>query len=276
MAEITAAAVKALREKTGLPMMDCKNALVASQGDIDAAIRTLREQGIKYAETRLGRDMSAGRITVFADPAKNVAAMIELQCESAPVANHDEFKTLASDLAKVLATGPGAANADELLAQPSPSSKGQTLGEVKIDLFNKMREVLNIGRMTRVNGACGVYAHHDGSFGALVEVEGTNLEAAKEIAMHVVAQKPLVVSKENLDPAVVDAERAILTEAARKEGKPDNIIVKMIEGRLKNFYAEKVLNEQPFIKDDKMTVGQFATKAGIKVKRFESWVMGKE
>jgi len=276
MAEITASAVKALREKTGLPMMDCKNALVASKGDIDVAIRTLREQGIKYAETRLGRDMSAGRITVFADAAKNVAAMVELKCESAPVANHEEFKTLASDLAKVLATGPGAKTEEELLAQPSPSSAGQTLGEVKIDLFNKMREVMTVGRMIRANGACGVYAHHDGSFGALVEVEGTNLEAAKEIAMHVVAQKPLVVSKEQLDPAVVDAERAILTEAARKEGKPDNIIVKMIEGRLKNFYAEKVLNEQPFIKDDKLTVGQFAQKAGIKVKGFQSWVMGKE
>jgi elongation factor Ts len=276
MAEITAAAVKALRDKTGLPMMDCKKALTASNGDVDGAIRSLRERGIKYAATGLGRDTSAGRITVFADPAKNVAAMVEFKCESAPVANHDEFKALASDLVKVLATGPGAKTEEELLAQPSPSIAGQTLGEVKLDLLNKMREVMTVGRMVRVNGACGVYAHHDGSFGALVEVEGTNLDAAKEIAMHVVAQKPLVVNKEDLDPAVVDAERAILTEAARKEGKPDNIIAKMIEGRLKNFYAEKVLNEQPFIKDDKQTVGQFAQKSGIKVKRFESWVMGKE
>lgn len=276
MAEITAAAVKSLREKTGLPMMECKKALAESQGDEAGAIKWLREQGIKTQETRLGRDTSAGRITVFSDPAKNVAAMVELKCESAPVANHEEFKALAADLSKVLATGPEVKSAEDLLKQKSLSSPGKTLGEVKDDLFNKMREVMTVGRMSRVNGACGVYAHHDGSFGALVEVEGTNLDAAKEIAMHVVAQKPLVVSKENLDPAAVDAERAILTEAARKEGKPDNIIAKMIEGRLKNFYAEKVLNEQPFIKDDKQTVGQFAQKAGIKVKRFESWVMGKE
>jgi elongation factor Ts len=276
MAEITAAAVKSLREKTGLPMMECKKALAESGGDEAGAVKWLREQGIKTQETRLGRDTSAGRITVFSEPSKNVAAMVELKCESAPVSNHEEFKALAGDLAKVLATGPEVKTADDLLKQKSLSSPGKTLGEVKDDLFNKMREVMTIGRMARVNGACGVYAHHDGSFGALVEVEGTNLEAAKEIAMHVVAQKPLVVSKDDLDPAAVDAERAILTEAARKEGKPDNIIAKMIEGRLKNFYAEKVLNEQPFIKDDKQTVGQFAQKAGIKVKRFESWVMGKE
>lgn len=276
MAEITAAAVKSLREKTGLPMMECKKALSESKGDEAGAIKWLREQGIKTQETRLGRETSAGRITVYSDPAKNVAAMVELKCESAPVSNHDEFKALAADLSKVLATGPEVKTAEDLLKEKSLSSPGKTLGEVKDDLFNKMREVMTVGRMIRVNGACGVYAHHDGSFGALVEVEGTNLDAAKEIAMHVVAQKPLVVSKEQLDPATVDAERAILTEAARKEGKPDNIIAKMIEGRLKNFYAEKVLNEQPFIKDDKQTVGQFAQKAGIKVKRFESWVMGKE
>ncbi|MGC4001883.1 MAG: translation elongation factor Ts [Pirellulales bacterium] len=274
MAEITAASVKSLREATGLPMMECKKALSATNGDVDAAVKYLREQGIKTQETRLGRETSAGRITVYVDAAKKVGAMVELKCESAPVSNSDDFKSYASDLSKQLALT-GAAG-DALLKQPSLAQAGKTLKDVSDDIFNRMREVLVVGRTVRFEGTCGGYAHHDGSFGALVEIEGTNVDAAKDIAMHIVAQRPLVVAKEDLDPTVVDQERAILTEAARKEGKPENIIVKMIEGRLKNFYAEKVLCEQPFIKDDKQTVGAYAKASGIKVLKFASWQMGKE
>jgi elongation factor Ts len=138
-----------------------------------------------------------------------------------------------------------------------------------------MREVFNIGRVARIDGPCGGYAHHDGSIAALVEIEGGNADAAKDVAMHVVAQNPSAVSKENLDPALVQKEREILSEAARKEGKPENIIQKMIEGRLRNFYAERVLLEQPFVKDDKKSVGQYAKENGMQVKHFIRWQMGK-
>jgi elongation factor Ts len=275
MAEISAAAVKSLREKTGLPMMECKKALAASNGNEDAAIRWLREQGIKTQETRLGRETGAGRLAVYLDPAKKVGAMVEVQCESAPVANSPDFKQFASDLARQLALGKGAKSADELLAQPSPSAAGKKLSEVKDDLFNRMREVFNVGRIVRLDGQVGGYAHHDGSIAALVEFEGGNADAAKDVAMHIVAQNPSAVSKENLDPALVQREREILSEAARREGKPENIIQKMIEGRLRNFYAERVLLEQPFVKDDKKTVGQYAKEAGMQVKRFVRWQMGK-
>jgi elongation factor Ts len=275
MAEISAAAVKSLREKTGLPMMECKKALAASGGNEEAAIRWLREQGIKTQETRLGRETGAGRIAVFVDLGKQVGAMIELQCESAPVAGSPDFKQLAGDLAKQLALGPGAKSGDELLKQPSPSAAGKSLGEVKDDLFNRMREVFNVGRIERINGPCGGYAHHDGSIAALVEIEGGNADAAKDVAMHVVAQNPSAVTKEDLDPSLVQKEREILSEAARNEGKPENIIQKMIEGRLRNFYAERVLLEQPFVKDDKKTVGQYAKEHGMRVKRFVRWQMGK-
>jgi elongation factor Ts len=275
MAEITAAAVKSLREKTGLPMMECKKALASSGGDEDAAIRWLREQGIKTQETRLGRETGAGRIAVYVDLAKNVGAMVEVQCESAPVAGSPDFKQFANDLAKQLALGPGAASGEELFKQPSPSAAGKTLGDVKDDLFNRMREVFNVGRLARIDGPCGGYAHHDGSIAALVEIEGGNADAAKDVAMHVVAQNPSAVSKEDLDPALVQKEREILSEAARKEGKPENIIQKMIEGRLRNFYAERVLLEQPFVKDDKKSVGQYAKENGMQVKRFVRWQMGK-
>jgi elongation factor Ts len=276
MPDISAAAVKALRERTGLPMMECKKALEASGGDEDAAVKKLREEGRKTQETRIGRDTSAGRIAVFADVSRGVGAMIELLCESAPVAGSPEFKQFASDLVKQLATGPGAATGDELLKQPSPSKSGHTLGEVKDDMFNRIREVFKVGRIVRINAPSGAYAHHDGSIGALVEVTGGDDDTAKEIAMHVAAQKPKVVSKEQLDPADIDREREILSVAARKEGKPEAIIGKMVEGRLRNFFSEKVLLEQPFVKDDKQTVGQIAKKAGMQIKRFVRWELGKE
>ena len=275
MPEITAAAVKALRERTGLPMMDCKKALEETGGDQAAAEDHLRKQGRKTQETRIGRETSTGRIAVFADVEKGAGAMIELMCESAPVASNAEFKQLANDLAKQLATGPGAATADELLAQSSPSKPGQTLAAQKDDLFNRMREVMKVGRILRINGATGGYAHHDGTLGALVEVSGGNNEVAKEVAMHVTAQKPQVVKKEDIDPADIEREREILSVAARGEGKPENIIAKMVEGRLRNFYSERVLLEQPFVKDDKQTVGELAKKAGMTIKRFVRWELGK-
>jgi elongation factor Ts len=275
MAEITASAVMALRQRTGLPMMDCKKALQETGGDQEAAVTWLRKQGIKTAESRIGRETTAGRIAVYTDMAKKVGAMVELQCESAPVAGSAEFAQLANDLAKQLALGPGAKTPDELLKQPSPSKPGQTLGEVKEDMFNRIREVFNLARIVRIDVPAGGYAHHTGTPGVLLEVEGGTPEVAKEIAMHIAAQRPAAVVKEDLDPTAVEKEREILTEAARKEGKPENILAKMVEGRMKNYYADKVLSEQPFVKDDKKTVGKVAGEAGMKLKRFVLWELAK-
>jgi len=275
MAQITASAVMELRQRTGLPMMDCKKALQESGGDQEAAETLLRKQGIKTAETRIGRETTAGRIAIYTDLAKGVGAMVELQCESAPVAASAEFVQYANDLAKQLALGPGAKTPDDLLKQPSASKPGQTLGEVKDDMFNRIREVFNLARIVRIDAPAGGYAHHTGTTGALLEVEGGNPDVAKEIAMHIAAMRPLVVAKEDLDPKDVEKERDILTEAARKEGKPENILAKMVEGRMKNFYADKVLAEQPFVKDDKKTVGAVANEAGMKLKRFVRWELAK-
>jgi elongation factor Ts len=280
MAEITAAAVMALREKTGLPMMECKKALAECGGNTDQAVEWLRKQGIKTQALRGDRETSTGRLAVYTDLAKGVGAMIELKCESAPVANSSDFKDLANDIAKTLALGPGAKTPADLFAQKSTAQPGKTLGELKDDLFNRMREVFDLSRILRIDAPCGGYAHHDGSKAALVEVAGNvtgpqAAEVAKDVAMHVVALAPQALSKENLDPAVVAKEREILTEAARKEGKPENIIAKMIEGRLRNFFSQCVLLEQPFVKDDKQTVGQLAKAAGLEIKRMENWQLGR-
>lgn len=275
MAEISAAAVKALRDKTNLPMMECKQALQETGGDEAAAIEYLRKQGKKTMAGRSGRETSFGRMGVYADLSKGMGAMVELQCESAPVAGHDEFVALANDLAKQLALGPGAATAEELFSQPSPSQPGKTLGDVRDDIVNRIREVFNLPRMLRVDGACGGYAHHTGTHGVLVEVTGANQQLANEVAMHVAAMNPSALTKEDLDPALVAKEREILREAALKEGKPANIVDKMIEGRMRNFYAEKVLTEQPFVKDEQKTVGKVAQEGGLKLVKFVHWELGK-
>jgi len=278
MGEITAAAVMALREKTGLPMMECKKALKECGGNTDEAVEWLRKQGIKTQSMRADRETSCGRLAVYTDPAKGVAAIIELKCESPPVAGSPDFKAFCEDIAKTLALGPGAASPEELLAQKSQAHPDKTLGEIKDDLFNRMREVFELSRIKRIDAPCGGYAHHDGSKAALVEIVGEKAaeaaEVAKDIAMHVVAMAPKAVRKEDLDPAAVEKEREILSEAARKEGKPENIIAKMIEGRLRNFFAQCVLLEQPFVKDDKQTVGKLAKGAGIDVKAVENWKLG--
>jgi elongation factor Ts len=278
MAEITAAAVMALREKTGLPMMECKKALRECGGNTDEAVEWLRKQGIKTQALRADRETSCGRLAVFTDPARGVATIIEMRCESPPVAGSPDFKDFCNDIAKTLALGPGANTPEELLAQKSQAHPDQTLAELKADLFNRMREVFELARIKRVNAPCGGYAHHDGSKAALVEIAGEKVaeaaETAKEIAMHVVALSPQAIRKEDLDPAVIDKEREILTEAARNEGKPDNIIAKMIEGRLRNFFAQCVLLEQPFVKDDKQSVGQLAKQAGIEIKAVDNWRLG--
>jgi elongation factor Ts len=274
MPEVSAAAVKSLRDKTNLPMMKCKEALQQTGGDMDAAIDWLRKEGAKFAVSRGERETSCGRIEIYTSMSPGVGAIIELRCESAPVANNEGFRQLLTDMTKQLATGPGAKTAEELLAQPSPSRKGKKLQDQFDELTGQIREVFKVARMVRIDGPCGGYVHHDGSKAVLVQVEGGKEDAIKEVGMQIVAMRPDVVNIEDLDPAVVKKEREILRDAALKEGKPANIVDKMVEGRLRNFYAERVLNEQPFVKDDKTTVGKFAKANGMKIVKFVYWELG--
>jgi elongation factor Ts len=273
MAEISAAAVKALRDETGQPMMDCKAALVEAGGDKEAAVKILREKTKKLEGVRLGRDTEFGRIGVYCDA--NGGALVELMCESAPVAGGPDVKQFAEDLAKAVATNPAVADLDALMKLKSPS-KPTTIGEQKDDMFTRLREVFRIGRFAKFTGNVVGYVHATGDLGSLVEFEGADAAVAKDIAMHLVAKSPLAVSKEDLDPAEVAKERDFLTEQARKEGKPDSIIAKMIEGRMKNFYAARVLGDQQFVKDEEVSVDAYLKKNNTKIKRFVNWKLGKE
>lgn len=271
---ITAAAVKSLRERTGLPMMDCKEALKETDGDEEAAVEYLRKKGLQVLEKRSGRATTFGRFGLYVGTDKPVGAIVELKCESAPVTTNEEFIQLANDLAEALATNEGVSDAEALLDLPSPSKQGQTLREVRDDMFNRIREVFNVGRFERIEGGTGGYSHNSGTIsGVLVAVEGGSDDLAKDVSMHIAAMRPAALSPEDLDQEIVAKEREVLKEAALAEGKPEAIVEKMVEGRMKNFFAERTLLAQPFVKDDKKSVGEMAEENGMKIVKYVHWEM---
>lgn len=275
MAEITAAAVKAFRERTGLPMMDCKKALIAAGGDEEKAVEELRKSGEKLGEKRADRETAFGRFGLYVGTDKPTGAMVELKCESAPVTQNEEFIQLSDDLAEALAKTPGIATAADLLALPSPSKSGSTLEQQRADLFNRIRENFVVGRFQRYDSTCGGYSHNAGTVaGVLVEIEGGNDSVAKDVAMHVAAMSPAALSRDEFDSEVVAREREILKSAALAEGKPESIVEKMVEGRMGQYFAERALLEQAYVKDDKQKVGAYAEENGMKIKQFVHYVLG--
>jgi elongation factor Ts len=276
MAEVTAKAVMALRELTTLPMMDCKKALVEADGDQEGAIAILKEQFKKIVLTRADNATQEGLIAIASKEGGGEAAMVEVQCESAPVASSEQFIDFANQCANQLLNGPGAATAEELLAQPS-TTEGKSLQNVWEDLTNQIREKIVVAKVVRVDGPVKGYVHHDGKNGVLFQAEGEggNLSLLRDVAMHIAALKPTVTFAEELNQADVDAERNRLTEEARATGKPDNIIDKIVDGRMGNFYVEQgVLLSQQFAKDDSKTVSQILAEGGFKAKSFVRWVLG--
>ncbi|WP_437190877.1 translation elongation factor Ts [Planctomicrobium sp. SH527] len=277
MAEVTAAAVKALREKTDLPMMDCKKALVEAGGDEAKAIQILQEQVGKVIAKRASNSTLEGKIfTRVVDGGKEAVA-VELLCESAPVAGSEALAELGNALVEQLVSGPGAANAEELLDQNNPNGTG-TLRALYESIVNKIREKIVVNRISRVQGPVGVYVHHDGKTAVLFQAEGTAKDTAilRDVAMHIAAMKPVVATVDQADPAAVKAERERLSEEARATKKPENIIEKIVDGKMGVFYRDVVgvLTEQLFAKDDSKTVSQVLAENGLKAKDFTLIVLG--
>ncbi len=278
MAEITAEAVKRFRARTGLPLMACKQALQEAGGDEEVAIQKLRERGEKLAVKRGDRETAFGRFGISFGLDQPAGAIVELKCESAPVTQNEEFIQLANDLARALAASSGVETSEQLLELPSPSKEGMTLGEHKQDLFQRMGEVFNVGRFARLEGPTAGYSHNAATVaGVLVRVEGDDPAVAHDVCLHIAAMRPAVLSVENLDPEVVEKERAILTQAVVQEGKPEHIAQKIVEGRLRSgLFAEQVLLEQPFVKESKQTVGKFLEANKMKVLEFIHWELGQK
>jgi elongation factor Ts len=269
MAEITAEAVKKLRDRTGIQMMKCKAALQKADGDMEKAIEILRKENVGAIAKLAEREAGEGRIGVYIDPVKQVGALVELRCETAPVAKSDLFVQLANDLAKQVALQE-ATTPEALLAQPYVDDPKKTVNERLAEVAALMRENMKPVRMARLTGLLGSYVHHDGSVGVIVQVEGAKADPQllRDVCMHITAKNPAAALREHVPQATIDKEMEIARAQAAATGKPANIIEKIAEGKMKTWYAENVLAEQPFVKDDSKTVGDLLKSAGLKLVKF--------
>jgi elongation factor Ts len=277
MAEISAVTVKQLRDRTGMPFGKCKEALVKTNGDLEKAVEELRKSN-KDAQDKFGsRETAEGRIGVFIDPARRVGGIVELRCESAPVVKSDLFVQLANDLAKQVALE-GAATPEALVAQPFVDNPKHTVSDRIGEVVALIRENMKPARLARLTGLLGSYVHHDGSVGVLLQVEGEKADPQllRDVCMHITARNPMAAVREDVPKDKIEKERGIaLAQAAEQgKGKPANIIEKIAEGKLKTWFAEHVLAEQPFVKDDSKTVGDLLKAQGLKLVRFIRYRVG--
>jgi len=262
---ITAAQVKELREMTGAGMMDAKKALTETDGDMDAAIDWLRTKGLAKAAKKSGRTAAEGLVAVKVEGGKGVA--VEVNSETDFVAKNAEFQTMVSNIAGAALN---ASNVEELAAA---ELGGKTVADTITDKIATIGENMSLRRMASVEGASVVsYVHNAaadgmGKIGVLVALSGENEAFGKQVAMHVAAAdpRPQALNVDELDPAVVEKERQIQIDIARESGKPEQVIEKMIEGRMKKFLAEITLLNQAFVVDPDNTVEAAAKNAGVEI-----------
>ncbi|WP_182199185.1 translation elongation factor Ts [Paraliobacillus salinarum] len=272
---VTAKMVKELREKTGAGMMDCKKALTETNGDMEQAIDYLREKGISKAAKKADRIAAEGSAYVAVDG--NQAVLLEMNCETDFVTKNDQFKELLADLGShLLSQKP--ADVEEALQQ-SLNGDGETLESFINSKIAKIGEKLSLRRFTIFEktdaDAFGAYIHMGGNIGVVTVVEGTTDEAfAKDIAMHIAAVNPRYVSRDAVNAEEVEKEREVLKTQALNEGKPENIVEKMVEGRLGKFFEEICLLEQSFVKDPDQKVKKLVADKGATVKGFVRYEVG--
>lgn len=273
MAEITAKLVKELRDKTGVGMMDAKKALVAVEGDIEKAIDYLRENGLAKAAKKADRIAAEGLASIFVEG--NTAAVVEVNAETDFVAKNDKFQNLVALVSELIAKNKPATLEEAL----NLSVDGTPLSEVIAEATATIGEKIELRRFEVVSKgddeAFGAYLHMGGRIATLTVLSGTTDEqAAKDVSMHIAAINPKYVSRDQVSQEEIDHEKKVQTEIALNEGKPANIVEKMIAGRINKFLAEISLNDQPFVKNPDVTVAQFVTSKGGTVKSFTRFEVG--
>ncbi len=279
---ITPQQVKQLRDRTDLPMGDCKAALVESNGDMDKAIEILRSKFAKMQAKREGSETAEGRVGVFVDNAARIAGIVEVRCETAPSAKSDRFIALANDLAKHVARQ-NPRDVAEALTQPVPGGSGAVTDRIN-DVVGVIREKMVFQRFARMEGGVyGSYVHHDGTVGVLLECKGgaANDEVLRDVAAHIAAMNPPYANVADVPADVVAKERAFVMNEIQGDpknaGKPANIVEKIAEGKLKTRLAEVVLAEQPMANAAKYpntTVGAALKKVGLEPVRFVRFKVG--
>ena len=270
MAEVTAKLVQELREKTSAGMMDCKKALVENNGDIEAAADWLRQKGIVKAASKAGRVAASGLVTVV--KCDRLGCVVELNAETDFVAKNDKFQKLVADVANKALELSGDFDA--------------TLNAVKDDIaatISTIGENMSLRRIAKVNGDhIYTYVHNAlvpgmGQIGVIVAINGDDAridEIGNKIAMHIAANKPEFMTIADVDPKAVEREKKVFIESGATAGKPENIVEKMVEGRIKKWYAESVLEEQPFVMDPSKTVKDVIAEHGGKLAGYAYYVLG--
>jgi len=269
---ITAETVKALRERTGAGMMECKKALLETGGDLDAAAEVMRKSGLAKADKKAGRIAAEGAIVAVSADDGRAAVLVEVNCETDFVARQPEFQAFASGVAAAaLAAG---ATAPEALAVLKLAG-GATVDETRRHLVAKIGEKIDVRRAAILRAADRIGAYvHGTRIGTLVGMKGGDGVLARDIAMHVAAANPQFVSPSGVPADVVAKEREILSAQAASEGKPPAIVEKMVEGRLRKYLAEICLTGQPFVKDPDTTVGKLLENAKAEVSGFLRFEVG--
>ncbi len=273
---ITAAQVKELRERTGSGMMECKKALVDANGDMDTAAEALRKAGMAKADKKAGRVAAEGLVVIETGEDRKTAAIVEVNCETDFVAKKEDFQDYAAAIARrVLADNP--ADIDSLLAMPLHDGDATTIEEARKALIATIGENITVRRFTRVESKGELASYRHGvRIGVLVDLEGGDAALGKDLAMHIAAHdpRPVCVSEDQVPEDMLASERDIFTAQARESGKPDNIIEKMIEGRIRKFLGEITLLGQSFVKDPDQTVGKLLEGAGATVAGFQRLELG--
>jgi elongation factor Ts len=277
MSTISAAAVMALRNRTNAPMMDCKSALQEANGNMEQAAEILRKRNKAIVDKRSERETAEGRVVAFIDPAQKVGSLVEIRCESAPVAKSEPFVQLCNELARQVALK-GAKTPEELLAQPFIDDPKKTVNDRASEVIGLIRENIKPARVIAFKGLLGSYCHHDGMVGVMVEVQGDKADPQllRDISMHITAKNPVAARREDVPKETVEKEMEIARSQAAATGKPANIVEKIAEGKLKTWFAENVLLEQPFVKDDSKTVGDLLKSAGLNLIRFVRFKVGEK
>ena len=267
---ITAAMVKELREKTGAGMMDCKKALTATDGDAAKAIDWLREKGIAKAEKKAGRVAAEGAVGAFVAADGKTGCVVEINCETDFAAGNDQFKELLAKIAEhIVATKPA-----DLDALNDSEIEGKKVSTLITEATATIGEKISLRRFAcyETEGKLASYIHMGGKIGVLVNLTGGDDQLGKDIAMQIAAAAPMAVDRDGVDASALEHEKEVLRKQAEEEGKPANIIERMVEGRINKFYKEVCLNEQIFVKDSEKTIKDVL--GDVKVTEFTRFQLG--
>ena len=264
---ITAAMVKELRERSGAGMMECKKALVETDGDIEAAIELMRKSGQAKADKKAGRVAAEGLISVQASADAKSVGIVEVNCETDFVTKEADFMAFVDNVgARVLSDNPS--SLEDLIAMPITDG-GESIDEVRKGLISKIGENMAVRRFERFDAVGKISSYKHGvRIAVVVDVENGDDELGKDIAMHIAASRPSCISEADVDQSLLEKEREIFSAQALESGKPANIVEKMVEGRIKKYLKEITLMGQPFVKDPDQTIEQLLKSKGATIHRF--------